>query len=571
MRSLVSIALAGLFALPLPGRGDVKMPAIFGDHMVLQQEQKLPIWGTADTGEKVTVTAGDHTATATADASGQWRVELAPFASGTAPIMVTVAGKNTLTFSDVLVGEVWLASGQSNMELRVDQIPAGPDAEAHAADNQLRLFLVTKNSSVDPVTDVGGKWEIASADSIKPFSAIAYFFGRELRAKLNRPVGLIGSYWGGTPASAWISLTGMQKAPPFQNYVDQHSWVLDYIAHYPEKLAAFPAELDKWNAQYKAAYDPKLAQWTADSQKAQAAGLPAPPKPDPPAPIPQPPPDESKDFHLTAALWDGMIAPLVPYGIKGVIWYQAENNTGNPMEYRTLFPRLITDWRDKWSEGDFPFLFVQLAGLGFGNHFDAYDRPSGDPHFPFYRDQDWPLMREAQAMALALPNTGMATAIDIGHVDNIHPPDKLDVGLRLALAARHVAYGENVVDSGPVFDKMTVEGGAIRVSFTSLGGGLVLGDAPVAMDGCLPTPTTELLGFVVAGVDQKFYLAQGKIDGATVVVSSPNVLSPVAVRYDWANLTQANLYNRDGLPALPFRTDTWDTDISPAIPPLKKP
>jgi sialate O-acetylesterase len=561
--------ILGLIAI-LSTQADVKMPAIFGDHMVLQQEQKLPVWGTADAGEKVTVTAGDHTGTVIADAAGKWRVDLAPFAPGTPALAMTVTGHNTLKFDDVLVGEVWLASGQSNMELPLAGLRGAAAAEAYAADPQLRFFLVTKNPSVDPLSDVGGKWELATADSIKPFSAIGYFFGHELRARLHRPVGVIGSYWGGTPAAAWMSQSGLQKAPPFQNYVDQHTWVLDYIAHYADKLAAYQPVIAAWNAKYKTAYDATLAQWTTDTQKAQAAGQPAPPKPEPPVPLPQPPPDMSKDFHMASALYDGMIAPLIPYGIKGVIWYQAENNTGDPIEYRTLFPRLITDWREKWGEGDFPFLFVQLAGLGLGGHFDAYDKPTGDPHFPFSRDADWPLMREAQAMALSLPRTGMATAIDIGHVDNIHPPDKLDVGLRLALAARHVAYGENVVDSGPTFDKMTVEGNAIHVSFTHLGGGLVLGDAPIPMDGCVPTPTTELLGFVIAGADQKFILAQAKIEGTTVVVSSPNVTQPVAVRYDWANLTQANLYNKELLPALPFRTDDWDTVISPAVPPVRQ-
>jgi sialate O-acetylesterase len=555
----------------MPLQADVKMPAIFGDHMVLQQEQKLPVWGTADPGEKVTVTAGDHTGTATADDKGKWRVDLALFAVNTPPLSVTVAGKNTLKFEDVLIGEVWLASGQSNMELPLSALPVAAETEAHAADPQLRLFLVTKNTSTEAQTDVGGKWELADAKSVQPFSAIGYFFGRELRAKLNRPMGVIGSYWGGTPASAWISLSGLQKAPSFQSYVDQHTWVLDYIAHYQEKLAAYQKDIKAWKDADKGAYDARLQQWSTDSDKATKAGQPAPPKPEPPASMPHEPPDESKDFHLSAALYDGMISPLVPYGIKGVIWYQGENNTGNPIEYRTLFPRLIVDWREKWGQGDFPFLFVQLAGLALGGHFDAYDKPTGDPGFPLVRDADWPLLREAQAMALALPNTGMATAIDVGDVGGIHPADKLDVGLRLALAARHVGYGENIVYTGPVFDKMTVEGNSIRVSFKEVGGGLVIADGPITLAGCLPTPTNELLGFVIAGADQKYVLAKARIDGSSVVVSSPDVPSPVAVRYDWANLTQANLYNKEGLPALPFRTDNWDTVISPAIPPERPP
>jgi sialate O-acetylesterase len=455
-----------------------------------------------------------------------------------------------------------VASGQSNMELPIFMLPVAADTEAHAADPQLRLFIVTKKVGLAPVSDVDGKWELCSADSVKNFSAIAYFFGRELRAKLNRPVGLIDSCWGGTPIAAWISLPGLQKAPAFQDQGDHHAFVLDYVAHYPEKLAAFAPTLKAWNDQYKAAYDARLAQWNADVQKAQGAGQPPPPQPTPPVPIPVPPADLSQDFHAPTALFDGMISPLMPYGIRGVIWYQGENNIFDAVEYRTLFPRLITDWREGWGQGDFPFLFVQLAGLAPNGKFSADNTLNANA--------DWPLLREAQAMALTLPNTGMATAIDIGDVGGIHPPDKVDVGLRLALAARHVAYGEDVVDSGPTFDKMTVEGSAVRVSFTHLGGGLVLADAPVTMQGCLPTPTTDLLGFAIAGADQKFVLAQAKIDGATVVVSSPDVPNPVAVRYDWANLTQANLYNKELLPALPFRTDNWDAVISPALPPVQK-
>jgi sialate O-acetylesterase len=551
------------FASTLCSRADVRMPGIFGDHMVLQQELKVPIWGTADPGEKVTVTAGAHSGSATADAGGKWRVDLPPFVPSTLAFTLTVAGHNTLKFEDVLIGEVWVASGQSNMELPLFMLPIAADTEAHAADPQLRLFIVTKKVGLAPVTDVDGKWELCSADSVKNFSAIAYFFGRELRAKLNRPVGLIDSCWGGTPIAAWISLPGLQKAPAFQDQVDHHAFVLDYVAHYPEKLAAFAPTLKAWNDQYKAAYDGKLAQWSADVQKAQGAGHPPPPQPAPPAPIPSPPADLSQDFHAPTALFDGMISPLMPYSIRGVIWYQGENNVGEAVEYRTLFPRLISDWREGWGQGDFPFLFVQLAGLAPSGKFSADNTQ--------YANADWPLLREAQAMALTLPNTGMATAIDIGDVGGIHPPDKIDVGLRLALAARHVAYGEDIVDSGPTFGKMTVQGNVIRVSFTHLGGGLVLADAPTTMQGCLPTPTTDLLGFAIAGADQKFVLAQAKIDGATVVVSSPDVPNPVAVRYDWANLTQANLYNKELLPALPFRTDNWDAVISPALPPVQKP
>jgi sialate O-acetylesterase len=557
---IVAFSLAGIFPL----HADIKMPAIFGNHMVLQQEMKVPVWGTADVGEKVTVSAGDHTGTGTADSTGKWRVDLAPFAQNTPSMTVTVTGHNTIRFDDVLVGDVWLASGQSNMELPLYVLPIGADTEAHAADPQLRLFLVTKKASpMEPETEVEGKWELCSPDSVKPFSAIAYFFGRELRRKLNRPIGLIGSYWGGTPICAWISLSGFPKDPLFQKYLDQHATVIEAMSHYDEKLADYQPKLKAWNDQYKAAYDAQITEWNTKVQKAKSAGQPPPSMPQPPVPVPEKPPDFTGNFYMPSALFNGMISPLAPYGIKGVIWYQGENDVGNAAEYRTLFPRLVTDWREKWDEGDFPFLFVQLAGLAPNGKFSADNT--------LYANADWPLQREAQTMALALPNTAVATAIDLGDVNGIHPPDKLDVGLRLALAARHVAYGENIVFSGPVFDKMVVEGNNVRISFTQIGGGLILADSPSTLAGCLPTPTTDLLGFVIAGADKKFVLAQARIDGVTVVVSSPDVPNPVAVRYDWANLTQANLYNKEGLPALPFRTDNWDDIISPAIPPQFSP
>ena len=258
------------------------------------------------------------------------------------------------------------------------------------------------------------------------------------------------------------------------------------------------------------------------------------------------------DRHTPTVLFNGMIAPLIPFAIKGVIWYQGEDNGGNPLPYRTLFPRLITDWREKWGEGDFPFLWVQLAGWA-GN-----GGPAGN---------NWPLLREAQAMTLSLPKTGMATAVDIGDAYDIHPIDKASVAARLALAARKVAYGQDVVDQGPVFDKMTVTGNSARVTFTNPGGGLKIGSPPRKPLHEAPTPTDKLLGFVISGADKKFVPADAKIDGDAVIVSSPDVPSPVAVRYWWAHSTQANLYNNAGLPALPFRTDDWNDIVSPAFPP----
>jgi sialate O-acetylesterase len=502
---ILALGFIGSFRL----EADVKMPALFGDHMVLQQETKVPVWGKADPGEKVTVTAGDHSGSATTDASGKWRVDLPPFAPGAPPLTVTVSGKSSITFKDVLIGDVWLASGQSNMEFamaRYGDFPADnsgyaggvPDAKHdidNSADPEMRLFHVVHHMAFDPADDLVGEWELCKPESVELFSAVAYYFGKNLRENLHRPIGLIESCYGGTTSQPWTSLAGLQKDPPFQDELNNLS------------------NIRKGN-----------------------------------------PDGKNIERHTPTVLFNGMIAPLIPYAMKGVIWYQGEDNGGNPLPYRTLFPRLITDWREKWGQGDFPFFWVQLAGWG-GN-----GGPAGN---------NWPLLREAQAMALSLPHTGMATAIDVGDTYDIHPIDKADVGARLALTARHVAYGQDVIDQGPVYDKMAVNGNAIRVSFTQLGGGLKIGSPPRKPLNEAPTPTTDLLGFVIAGADRKFVQAQAKIDGDGVVVSSPEVPNPVAVRYWWAHSTQANLYSNDGLPALPFRSDDWNDVVSPAFPPAK--
>jgi sialate O-acetylesterase len=506
------LAAAGL------AHADVKLPAIFGTHMVLEEDTLVPVWGTADPREAVTVTLGDQTAKTTADASGHWRVDLKPVKS-TTPLTMTVAGKNTVTFTDILMGDVWLCSGQSNMEFNL--------RNAHNAAT-----------------------EIPKAATAGSFSAVGYFFGRELHHTLNRPIGLIGSYWGGTPAQAWTSIQALESDPPFTKYAaNYHGTVL----HFPENQAKYPAlqaeflEKDKeWRDTVGKDFIPLAKKWQAENAQAQAAGQPAPPKPAPPTPEPQPPALPEGWAGTPSALYNGMIAPLIPYAIKGVIWYQGEANANNGLEYATLFPRMITSWRTQWNEGNFPFLFVQLANFG---------KPQVNPS-----EGGWALLREAQLKTLALPDTGMAVIIDIGDFSNIHPKDKEDVSLRLALAAKHFAYGQDIVYSGPIYDAMQVEGNTIRLSFSNTGTGLKLSTAP-----------TELTGFAIAGSDAKWTWAQAKIEGKDVVVSSAEVPAPVAVRYGWANDPRCNLYNNEGLPASPFRTDNWiDAPAQPASVPATK-
>jgi sialate O-acetylesterase len=489
---LLSFLFLGAFRV----QANVKMPVIFGDHMVLQQDTKLPVWGWADPGESVTVTFANQSGSAVAGSDGTWRVDLNPVPENSEGEPLTITGNNTVTFHDVIVGDVWIASGQSNMQFGISRDALGAQAVAKSDDRQLRLFCVAFASCVEPQTDMApnsGHWMVCTPENLgggygwdgKGFSAVGYYFAREIRQATGRPVGMIDSTVGGTRAQAWLSVSGLQQDPSLAHYADEH--------------------------------------------RAMANALPKPP------PLIDP--------NTTAALFNGMIAPLIPFAIKGVIWYQGESNSYNfamGQEYASVFARLIGDWREKWGEGDFPFLYVQLANF-------------------IYQGWSFPMVRESQLKTLALPATGMAVAVDIGNPTDIHPADKTDVGHRLALAARHVAYGENIVYSGPIYDTMTLEGSRISLSFKDIGGGLTMGVPPWTPTGQPVPEPTELTGFEIAGDDKKFVPAKAEIDGDSVVVSSDQVSDPTAVRYDWDNnpVPLGNLYNKDGLPASPFRTDTW--------------
>jgi sialate O-acetylesterase len=552
-----------LAAVASPSQADVRMPAIFGTHMVLQQDIKIPVWGWADAGEAVTVTLGDKTAKCTAGTDGKWRVDLDPVTTSATPFTLIIAGKNTVKFDDVLVGDVWICSGQSNMQFGLGGGTYGFGGASNVAtalpaanDPQLRLFIVSNKTSVEPDPDVKGEWKVCAPDSAGHFSAVGYFFGQELRHTLNRPIGLIGTSWGGQPAQAFTSLSGLQKDPPFSNYITAYQKIVDGLpkatADYPAVMAVYQAKLKEWNDTVGVSYNLVFKQWQDAFAQAAASGQPAPPKPVPSTPAPKAPLPPDGGASTPTVIYNGMIAPLIPYGIKGAIWYQGESNAGNAREYKTLFPRMITDWREKWNEGDFPFLFVQLA---------AFMAPQKAPS-----EGGWAYLREAQLDTLSLPNTGMAVAIDIGNASDIHPKDKLDVGLRLAAAAKHIAYGQDVVDSGPIYDSMKVEGGTIRLSFKDTGTGLQMSAPPWTPNGVPPPAPTELTGFAIAGADQKWAWAKATIAGNTVVVSSDQVSAPVAVRYGWANNPNCNLYNKEGLPASPFRTDDWTDQPAPPKP-----
>lgn len=436
---------------------EVKPNILFTDGAVLQRGQNVPVWGTANDGEKVTVEIAGQTATTTAQ-GGKWKVELNPLEAG-GPFTMKISGDNEVTVNNLLVGEVWVASGQSNMEWTLNQSFQPEVEKPKASFPQIRMITAKKVPSRQPLDEIQGAWLECSPETVGKFSAVAYYFARDLHAKLGVPVGIISTSWGGTPAQAWTSAEGFEGYPELKGY--------------------------------------------ADTLKS-AEALP-----------------EKGQQNFPSALYNGMIAPVLPYGMKGVIWYQGESNAGKSKEYQTLFPAMIADWRAKWKLGDFPFLYVQIAPF------------KGQP----------PEIREAQFLTLGkTKNTAMAVTTDYGDANDIHPKRKEPVGHRLSLAARALAYGEKIVYSGPLFDSMKAAGNKAEISFQSVGGGLV------AKDG-------ELKGFTLAGADGKFVPAKAEIAGDKVVVSAEGVTEPKAVRYGWENVPDVNLFNKEGLPASPFRTD----------------
>ena len=510
---LALLCAAAVLSVIAPVRADVKLPAVIGDNMVIQQGMPFKLWGWAGAGEKVTVTlAGNGVqskATATADDSGKWQVKMDALKASSDALELTVEGKNTLKVKNVLVGEVWVCSGQSNMEFSVGGAINAKEAIAKADYPTIRLFNIapTKHLAAKTEDDVKAKWEVCSPATVGGFSAVAYFFGRELAAKLKVPVGLINSPWGGSPVEQWIPMETYKNDPD---------------------LADFPPRMEKEAADYPKAmedYKKRLEEWKAAREKIVSANPAAATQP---GAIPNPPGQPQPPENRYSAMYNGNIAPIVDYAIKGAIWYQGESNAGNAMGYRKSFPAMIRGWRKAWGQGDFPFLYVQLANF--------MDRPA-DPNV----QHTWAELREAQTLTLSTPNTGMAVITDVGDAGDIHPRDKQTVGRRLALIAEAKTYDmKDVVYSGPMFESMKIEDGKIRLSFQHVGGGLVAkGD--------------KLTGFAVAGEDGKYSWAQATIDGDNVVVSSDKVAKPVMVRYAWGNNPECSLYNKADLPASPFR------------------
>jgi len=654
---------AMLVALAVPVFADVALPAIFSDHAVLQKSAKVPVWGRAAAGEKVVVTLDSAKAEATAGESGKWRAVLDLSRSGPGPFNLVVQGKNTLTVADVVVGEVWLASGQSNMEWVLKNSNDAATEIARSGNPMLRHFAVTKAEAAVPITGYQGKWIVAAPETSGSFTAVGYFFSKDLQQALKVPVGLIHSSWGGTPSETWTSKEALASDPELKAGAEKAEAELktysrrlrEYLLGFSEwqetagrkdhafagvpsgndwKPATVPGALGGsdaiwlrrtvqisaeqagqpvtislpeglrsteqvyWNgtlvgstsleqavktrgerrhtvpaAQVKAgeavlavrlfnasediaipsnagitvAKRPLAGQWEKKtefalpvlSESAKAA-------------LPASPGLEPWSWQGPSHLYNAMIHPLIPYAIKGVVWYQGESNIGRAYQYRKAFPLLINNWRTLWGQGDFPFLFCQLANMN-----GKQTEPS---------EANWAELREAQSLTLAVPNTGQAVLIDVGDSANVHPRNKADVGARLAAIALAQTYGQSVPFSGPVYQAMKIDGGKIRLAFKQTDGGLVAKPLPATYSVDSSTGATaplvrnntgELEGFALCGADRKWVWAEAKIEGAQVVVWSPKVPAPVAVRYGWSNNPTCNLYNGAGFPASPFRTDDF--------------
>jgi sialate O-acetylesterase len=501
-------ALAG-GALAASAWADVKPHSLFSDGAVLQRGRSIPVWGTADEGERVTVTLQDSKSE-TVCRDGRWRIDLPTMKVG-GPFEMIIAGKNTITLTNVLIGEVWIASGQSNMDMVVADCDRAPEEIAHANHPRLRLCKVPRQAADEVQSTVKVSWQECSPRTVGTISGVGYFFARDLHASLNVPIGLIDAAYGGTPAEAWMSPEAVQSRPEFRPILDEYA---QQVRDSPRAMAQYHAD---------------IATWDKTAAEAKLKGSALPPRPQ----LPMGPHNWRRPFGL----YRGMIAPLAPYAMRGVIWYQGERNTPRAKQYRTLFPALIADWRKLWQQGDFPFLFSQLAPFGM---------PLKEP-----RESMWAELREAQLLtSQTVPHTAMAVITDVGDEKDIHPKRKQPVGARLALAARAIAYGENVPCRGPTYRSHEVKGDRIILTFSDVGAGLECrGD--------------ELQGFAICGADKKFVNAKATIVGDCVEVHEPQVTQPIAVRFGWAEYPVVNFWNKDGLPASPFRTDNFSSPQSP--------
>lgn len=497
-----------LFTLSvLVAKADVRLPDVVGSSMVLQQKQIVPIFGLANAGEAVTVTFGKQKKTVIADAGGKWRVNLDKMPASFTPATMTISGLNTIELKDILVGEVWLVAGQSNMQRLLRETANGEAVQAAANHPNIRLFNASREVAFRKKTGPLGTWQATTPESVKEFSAAGYYFGVELERELKVPIGLINSSYGGSQAEAWTPVEYLNASADLRPTV--------------ERTKIWDEERPRVKIEYEAA----IKKWREDSERAKAAG--ARPSPSPSVP------DALRDYRVASSIYNGMIEPLMPFAIRGAFWYQGESNEARAEQYNILLPTMIRAWRERWGEGNFPFGIIQLPN---------YRAVKFEP-----TDEAWSFVREAQRRtAVNTPNTGLIVTIDIGEANDIHPKNKLDVGKRMARWALKDVYGRKLANS-PMVVKADVKGSKVILTFDDVGSGLKIRDGD------------KLEEFAIAGADRKFYWAEAKIVGKNKVeVSSDKVPDPQAVRYAFNNNPKhPNLTNDSGLPAAPFRTDDW--------------
>jgi sialate O-acetylesterase len=512
--------------------------------MVLQREMPIPIWGWADPGEHVTVKFADHQANTTADDKGNWMVKL-PAMKAPGPYKMTVSASNTIVLTNILVGEVWLCAGQSNMAMQVKNMRDGQAEVAAANYPEIRLLDVPTTLSGWSEPDIDANWLQCTPQAIVSgrwggFSAVAYYFGRKLHRELGVPVGLINASWGGSYIEPWTPLEGFALVPEFTDIVSEIERVnIEYrqtLLKYTDSLEAWIKQTRKLLSEGKdvsapAKYPYRSLTITRDQRLNYRVEATPPEYPRHPFAITDPKPYPWRP----TGLYNSMIHPLIPFAIRGAIWYQGESNLADGMLYHEKMKALIGGWRKLWNQGDFPFYFVQLAPFRYENW------PSKD-----ITPTSLPRMWEAQAASLTIPNTGMAVTTDIGDLNDIHPANKQDVGKRLALWALAKTYGRtDLVYSGPLYKSMSIQRTTIRIAFDHVGSGLTSSDGK------------PLSWFEIAGPDRKFYKANAEISGSSVLVWSDKITEPVAVRFGWHQEAAPNLINKEGLPASPFRTDNW--------------
>lgn len=480
---------------------EIRTSAVFGDSMVLQRDKPIHVWGWTEPDRSVAVSIAGNRETVKSDGEGRFDAKLPALAAGGPHSMTIESGGETLAYNDVLIGEVWVCSGQSNMQWAVEQANDADLESLSANFPNLRLITVPRIGTQEPQVTFEGKWEACSPDSVKQFSAVGYFFGRQVHQTLDVPVGLIDNAWGGSAAEAWVNRDVLKSSGEYD----------ELLARWRETEASYDHETEM------AKYAKRLEQWK-DSGKGRR---------------PQSPRNPLTGQHRPANLYNGVLYPVLGYTIRGVVWYQGETNAGRAYQYRDLFPTMIENWRDEWGQDDFSFYWVQLA-----DYLKEADGPT---------ESSWAELREAQTMTLSkLSSTGEAVILNLGESSDIHPKNKQDVGKRLARWALAKDYGYDIPYQSPTYKSMTKKDGAIVLEFDHVGGGLDTFDVPT------------LLGFTIAGADEKFVLADAKISGkSTIEVTADGVTDPVAVRYAWADNPLCNVQSKEGLPMTPFRTDDW--------------